>query len=58
LPSIWAGPGRERRGGGERKGARAGGNWASRLKVRKGEGEKNLLFFFQNNFPNSFSKDF
>jgi hypothetical protein len=48
--SSWASPGRERRGGGERKGARADGNWASRPKVRKGEGGKEFVFLFPKQF--------
>jgi hypothetical protein len=55
LPSIWAGPGRERRGGGERKGARADGEAsgparltgpAGRIGGKGGRKEDITLFFF------------
>ena len=57
----WAGPERERGEGEGREGGRAG-RWgkdgpAGRMREREG-GTKNWLFFFQNNFPTSFSNSF
>jgi len=56
----WASQRRKKGGGEEREGGRAG-RWengpAGRMREREG-GTKNWLFFFQNNFPTSFSNSF